>query len=191
MSRPRVLLDVDGPLTAGFFDAACLVLREMGFAHARPEAISEWDIMRSFGVPPEVERAAYEELRRPGLAASFAPREGARELVAEISEWADVYAVTSPLPGSPTWASERAAWLGELGLPEKRVVHAHAKYLVSGDALVDDRDSHLEAWSAEHPRGLAVLWREPHNARSSWAGPSATGYAELRVWLDSLRGTRP
>lgn len=185
--RPRILCDVDGPLTPGFFEECCRVLRELGIAGARPDAIDRWDILEAFRVPIDVGEAAYAALRAPGIARGFLPRPGAANLVRELQTFADVYAVTAPL-GGPFWADDREAWLREhLAIPPERVVSVRDKRVVAGDALVDDKVSTLEAWSAAHPAGLAILWREPHNAREEWGGPSASTYEELLAYLRGLR----
>lgn len=185
--RKRILLDVDGPLTPGFFGECCRVLRELGVARAVPEKIDRWDILEAFGVPEDVGREAYARLRRPGVALAFEPHPGARELVEELQSFADVYAVTAPL-GGPHWADDREAWLRDrLGIPADRVVSARDKRVVVGDALVDDKLSTLVSWQAEHPGGLAVLWRESHNAAEAWAGPDATTYEGLLAYLRALK----
>lgn len=182
MSRPRVLLDVDGPLTLGFVEAACAALRDLG-VDAQPERCTEWDIMRAFGVDAATEKAAYAALHRPGIAAAFEPRVGALEFVDFLRGWADVVAVTAPL-GSPTWAHERDVWLrSQLGFAAKEIVHTSAKHLIAGDALVDDKCSNLRDWCAAWPRGLGVLWEEPYNASDLWPTRAST-YADLRFRLE-------
>ncbi len=189
MKRPRILLDVDGPLTRGFFVTACALLREHGYGEAQPHTLDQWDIFRSFNASDEVEASVRAWLREPGVASDFMPNVGAQAFVAELQEWADVYAVTAPLDGSPTWGHDRETWLAEhFNIPAERVVLCRDKSVVVGDALVDDRLSYLTAWAAAHPRGLAVLWRESHNASSKWNGPSVAGYHDLRSYLNGLRG---
>jgi 5'(3')-deoxyribonucleotidase len=186
--RPRILLDVDGPLTRTFFDRACALLREHGVP-AQPNQIDRWNIFESFGAGIQVEQAVRARLERPGVACGFLPNDGAREFLAELRTWADVYAVTAPLDGSETWTYDREVWLREeLGFKADRVVHARDKRLVAGDAFVDDKHSSVASWSREYPSGLAILWRESHNAADAWAGPSARTYDELRAYLDALRG---
>jgi 5'(3')-deoxyribonucleotidase len=185
--RPTIGLDVDGPLTDGFWDAACQVLRDLGVAHAEAARIDRWDIMEAFSVPADVAAEAYRRLRLPGVAAYFAPNPGAVEFVRDLQSWADVYAVTSPL-GGPAWAHDRESWCRDVvGIQLDRVVQTRDKTVVAVDALVDDKLSTVEAWSRRHPAGLAVLWRAPHNASLPWAGPAAWGYAELVSYLDALR----
>lgn len=184
--RARVLLDVDGPLTDGFFEIACEYLRAEGIA-AYPRLITNWDLFRSFDVPADVERCVRTRLRGPGIAAAFTPRPGALEFVEGLREWADVYAVTAPLDGSPTWGNEREVWLAErLGFDLRHVVSARDKTVVVGEALVDDKHATIETWQTAHPRGLAILWREAHNESDRWHSV-ASDYAGLMGWLDALR----
>jgi 5'(3')-deoxyribonucleotidase len=186
LRRPRIGLDVDGPLTDGFWDAACRVLRDLGIAHARTEKIDRWDIMQAFGVPPEIAAEAYGRLREAGLALNFKPNAGAIEFVRELQEWADVYAVTSPLGGAH-WAHEREVWLRDvMGIPFDRTISVRDKTVIALDALVDDKLATIEAWSKAYPAGVAVLWRAMHNAKEPWAGPAAWNYDELRAWLGAL-----
>jgi len=70
------------------------------------------------------------------------------------------------------------------------VIHARDKRLVGGDAFVDDKLKSLEEWSSEHPRGLAILWREPHNETDATKWPSSLavhGYLGLTLILEALR----
>lgn len=184
--RPRVLLDVDGPLTRGFWVASCALLRQMGYSGSWPDAIRKWEIGDSFDVSPEHREQLYEALRRPGVAYSFAPRQGAEEFLARLREWADPYACTSPLDGSDTWAGERERWLRDvLGFPLDKIVQARDKSVVRADAIVDDKQEHLEAFERENPGALVVAWDMPYN--QGWRGPRASGFAEVSAWLEGMR----
>jgi 5'(3')-deoxyribonucleotidase len=185
MTRPRILLDCDGPLTDGFAELACAFLRQKGFV-AYPRLISGWDIFKSFDVPAAIEREVRSQLQKPYVAQSFLARDGSRRFLEDVRRWADVYAVTAPLDGSPTWAYDRERWLvSNLGFKHDEIVFARDKAIVRGDALVDDRHSHVVAWQEAHPDGVAVLWREPHNAKDAWARV-ASSYDGLRAWLKPL-----
>ncbi len=177
--RPRLLIDVDGPLTDGFFEAACALLREQG-VKAHPRDIKDWNIFKSFAVSAKVEKKVRASLRGAGVASAFKPRHGAREFLAELRKWADVYAVTAPLDLSPTWAHEREEWLVEkLGFEHNHIISARHKRLIKGDILIDDKIDTITEWQTEHPEGLAVLWRESHNAGEIWP-VSGRDYDELR-----------
>lgn len=180
--RPRVLIDVDGPLTRGFFVKVCELLRAEGVTHAKPSAIDRWNVFESFGVSPEVERRVRERLGLPGIAKEFKPNTGAGPFLARLRQWADVYAVTAPLDGAPTWTHDREIWLFDrLGFTPERVIHARDKSIVGGDVFVDDRLANVEQWAAAHPGGLAVLWLEPHNEADAltWPRETAASYEHL------------
>ncbi len=186
MRRPRILMDVDGPLTRGFFVKVCEYLRDEGVA-AHPDLIDRWNVFEAFGVGPEVERIVRDRLCLAGVARGFAQRPGAGPFLAELRTWADVYAVTAPFDGSPTWAHDRESWLRDrLGFTANHVVHARDKHLIAGDALIDDRVSTLRAWRDAHP-GFAIAWHETHNAADGWNGPRVRDYDELRAHLEYLR----
>lgn len=185
--RPRILLDVDGPLTPDFFEAFCRELRRQGI-DATPDKITEYDIGRSFGISPKLNRHVYKQLQRPGVASSFKPALGALELVFGLRQWADVYAVTAPLDGSPTWSFEREEWLmDKFNFARSEIVHARDKRLIAGDAFVDDKLVHLVDWSKEYPQKLAIMWSEAHNSREPWTGARANNYKELYDILETLR----
>lgn len=162
--RPLILLDVDGPLTVGFMEAACAHLRDLGVTDATASRISDWDLAKAFGASAEIEAEMYARLRREGVAASFAPRPGARDFVERLRKWSRVVAVTAPLKGSRTWVYERSAWLREhLDFAAYDVVNADDKSLVCGDALVEDRVSNLVSWCDAWPFKLGVVWDEAYN----------------------------
>jgi 5'(3')-deoxyribonucleotidase len=185
--KPIVLLDVDGPLTMGFFSAACAELCKEGVP-ATTKALTRWDFFAALNVPIDVEERVRKRLRRPGVAAAFPPNFGAKKFLKDLRQWADVYAVTSPLDGSPTWAYDREQWLAEyLGFDGRHVISARDKRLVAGDAFVDDKLEHLVEWRAAWPKGLPIMWTEPHNEADEWSGPRARDYAGLVDWLGSLQ----
>jgi 5'(3')-deoxyribonucleotidase len=84
------------------------------------------------------------------------------------------------------WMTERTEWLGDyFGWTKAEVVFTSAKYLVIGDAFLDDKPEHVANWTAHHPNGLGMLWRIP-NTRTM------TEYDKYRVtsWqqvIDRLR----
>lgn len=186
--RPVILLDVDGPLTTGMVEVTCGYLREEGL-DAHPHLVTQWDICRSFGAPPDVVARVYARLREPGVAESFRPREGAEELVANLRRWARVVAVTAPLDGSPTWAQEREVWLTDyLDFHPDDMMSVRDKTLVRGDAIVDDKFATVKAWAEAWGRE-AVLWNAPYNVRESWQ-PRASDYFELLGLLNHLKETK-
>ncbi len=186
--RPRVLLDVDGPLTRGFFEVGCAFIREVLGIDARYEDVRDWDIRRAFKLSESDGRLLWEHMQAPRVARRFRPNPGALEFVTWLRSWAEALAVTAPFDGAPTWAHDRECWLSaHLDIGAREVYSCRCKGPVRGDALVDDRPEHLRYWQEENPAGLTILWREPHNAGSDWTGPSVAGYEDLRRYLEALR----
>ncbi|HEX3865626.1 MAG TPA: hypothetical protein VHV78_02700, partial [Gemmatimonadaceae bacterium] len=44
------------------------------------------------------------------------------------------------------------------------------KFRFAGDVFVDDKTSAVAEWRAAHPKGAAIRWSTPHNARDQWDG---------------------
>lgn len=190
LTRPRILLDVDGVLTHGFVETVCRMLREYeGFDNrdmAFPEHVDQWDIMRALKVPALLEEKVYDRMKEPGVAMTFEPIPGSQEFVAELNQWAEVYAVTSPM-GGPHWAHDREDWLFKhYEMPRRRVASIRAKHIIYGHALVDDKLSHLVEFTEEWPRSMGILFRIPPNRHDKWP-IEASNYTELRALLERLR----
>lgn len=184
-TRPRILLDVDGVLTHGFVELVCKHLAEFGF-NVTFDQVDQWDIMKAFQVPPDVEQEVYQRMKLPGVANSFTPIDGSIDFVKSLREWADVYIVTSPM-GGPNWAHDREEWLYKhYGIPAKKVASVREKLIVRGDVFVDDKLSHLVEWSKEHPEGKAVLFRIPPNRHDAWPHEAST-YADLGTHVAHLK----
>lgn len=115
-------------------------------------------------------------------------RAGAGPFLAELRTWADVYAVTAPLDGAPTWTHDRETWLFDrLDFAPDRIIHARDKSIIGGDAFIDDRVSSVRAWDRTHLDGLGIVWAEPHNAADAWLGPRVGTYEALAALLEGLR----
>lgn len=186
--RPRILLDVDGPLTLGYVEQVLALLRASGIKNATLENVRTWDVLASFDVPPEVEAAVGVIMRGRDVAGEFPLREGALEFVAGLRTWARVVAVTAPLAGSPTWQSERDEWLRDrLGFDKRDVVQCDDKTLVVGDAILDDKPANVAAWLAANPGKLALLWGESYN-RGEYLYPRVDSFAEATDYLESMMG---
>lgn len=185
--RPRLLFDVDGVLSHGFTEAMCRALTRLLGRVCDPADVAQWDIVKSFGAEA-VESAAYEEMKKEGVCRAFEPNAGSQELIAWCQEWADVYAVTSPL-GSVWWAKEREEWLTELyKLHHHRVASVHDKFIVDGDAMIEDKTPNLVRWAHEHPEGVPILFRIGPNRHDVWHGLEAYNYDELKSFLRLVRG---
>lgn len=184
--RPTILLDVDGPLTTGVVDVVCASLREQGIANARPEGVTQWDICKAFGADPLQTKVAWAVLGRRGVCSLFEPREGAKEFVLGLRDWADVRAVMAPFD-SPTWASERAGWLKEhLGFGRDEIISCHDKSIIRGDALLDDKIENVLGWQVANPSGMSLLWAAPYNSAAQWSA-RVDGFAQANAWLEGFQ----
>lgn len=163
--RKRLLCDVDGVIAdfSGFY--LKLVERVCGCVYAR-EQVTQWSMKDSLGLPDWVEEDVNRLIHEPGSGRTIEAFPGAVEAVRALSAAYDLYFVTSPFSSAPTWVHDREQWLDDRFGRElaRKVVHTDRKYLVAGDAIVDDKPSHVEEWSAAHPTGVAVLWSTPANA---------------------------
>lgn len=187
MRKPVILLDVDGPLTEGFMEQMCVILRDEGIEEAYPHFITDWDVCKGFGVPHSITTRAYERMREPGVCLGFRPNEGAREFVENIRRWAKVLAVTAPLNGSPTWAQEREVWLTDhLDFKVEEVISARDKTHVYGDILVDDKVKTIRSWAARWHGSEGILYNESYNVMEAW-NPRAGDYFDLLGLLAPLK----
>ena len=171
MKRKRLLIDADEVLAD--FQLAIFELAEKLFGHKlTSHNFDTWDI---FGAFPQHERdALFDIIEKPGFCKTIRPVPGALEAVQELRKHVDVHPVTSPFSSS-TWVSERYAWLhDEFGFKRKDIVFTQAKFLVNGDALLDDSPKHVTSWLEEYPEKMGMLWHIP-NTRT------LTQYDHLRV----------
>ncbi len=171
MKRKRLLVDVDevlGDFQTPVFD----ILHTLFNKRLTPWDYDSWDIFETFS---DNERAAvFAEMEKPGFCRNIQPTLGSIDAIKELRQHVDVYPVTSPFH-SQAWVSERNEWLAEhFGFAKREVVHTGSKFLVSGDAILDDNPLHVKSWLEEHPNGLGMLWHIP-NTRN------LTQYDPMRV----------
>lgn len=184
MSKPVILLDVDGPLTDGFNARFCEYLQDEG-VEAHPHLTTSWNF--SNYASGEVIRRVYNRMRETGTCLHFAPNEGAKDFVYALRQWATVIAVTAPLNGAPTWANEREVWLTDhLDFKVEEVISARDKTHVHGDVLVDDKLANIIAYKTRWPNAEAILWTAPYNAREAW-NPRAADYYDVLGLLARLK----
>lgn len=176
VARPRVLVDVDEVL-ADFQGPALDIMYDVTGRRYVPLDFEVWDI---FSILSEEERqAVFERIEVPGFCSSIDPKEGAIEAIKEIQTFADVYPVTSPFHSLP-WVVERTKWLGDFfGWKKSDVVFTSAKFLVGGDALIDDRPENVIKWSEHHPDGLPILWHLPNTRNMPYDDIRATTWTEV------------
>lgn len=185
MNRPRILLDVDG-VSADFITPCLDAIHAHTGRRFAPEDVTDWDIMKSLGIGTEDAIAIYKSMERPGLCMDIPVYPDAREGIASLREWADVWAVTAPF-GGPHWMYERDRWLVErLGFHKSHVLHvrSEAKPGIVGDALVEDKTSTLKAWSAAHPNKRGVLFLRNYNQNDGWVGDFARDWTGLTMLLE-------
>lgn len=178
MTRPRVLLDVDGVLADFLTPFLHHINHYWGTSHTLDD-MTKWDMYDSFDVPQEIRRLVDSKINEAGFAQTLKLLPGAKDGVAELQRIADVYIVTSPW-SSPTWHHDRRLWLKEhFGIGGNYLITTKAKHVVAGDVLIDDKTSTLEHWQKCHPRGLPIRWPGPNNRWDpSYDGITAESWGE-------------
>ncbi len=176
--KPRLLIDSDNVLS-NFVESALGVLKELTGETYTPEQVTEYDIMKSLGIPADITEEAYRLMKVPGFCRDIPVFPGAEDGMARLKGYADIFVVTSPLGDAPLWAGEREKWLWKyFGITRKRIVSAPTKYVIAGDIFVDDKTSALVEWERFHD-GIAVQWTTPHNLNDGWTGVTTNNWTEL------------
>jgi 5'(3')-deoxyribonucleotidase len=180
MTRPRVLLDVDGVL-ADFVGHTLTLLGDMAPAGGR-DAFTSWDMLSAMSPRARAETEA--RWRRPGWCLTMPVCTGAQNAVDRIGLRADVVYVTAPMHGAPHWMYERSLWLErQFAADPRAIVFAHDKSLVSGNVFVDDRAENVDEWAAAHPDSTALLWDAPYNRH--WV-PAGRNSMRVAAWADVI-----
>ncbi len=153
----RVLFDCDGVIV-DYIDTYLKVAAKFGIKR-KIEEITQWDCEKSLGLSERENFMINQAMQGPGVAREMRPYPEAVDWVHKIARIADVYFVTSPYRGSPTWVHDRSEWLvryfSDLG---EKVIHTKHKELVVGDVFVDDKFEHVEKWEVHNPGKIAFLW---------------------------------
>jgi 5'(3')-deoxyribonucleotidase len=169
--RKRLLVDVDEVL-ADFQTPMFEALYELYGRRASAEDCEVWDCFSLMS--PNEKKGVFSIIEHPGWCRALKPKDGAIEAIARLRELVDVYAVTSHFPTSRTWVHERDEWLQDhFKFDRRHIVHTSSKFIISGDAFLDDNPDHVMSWLRENPTGLAMLWHIP-NTRN-------LGFDHLRV----------
>lgn len=179
--RPRILVDVDGPMADFMSPALEAIFRATGRRFTAADHTRGWDLFTGLGLSDAEIKETFDVLQQPGVCLGIPVVEGASDGVKELRKFADVWAVTSPFGGTH-WMHERDAWLvRNLGFDKKHVLHVRgeAKHGVVGDMLVEDKIDTLVSWRDAHPRGVPVLFEYPYNRNHGWDGVSVPDWPLL------------
>lgn len=160
--RPILLIDCDGVLS-DFVTHVVATLRDLGLGEYSPEQVDRFDFAAALGLTPIVIERLHREIEGFSWCARMPALRAARDLDA-LRDQVDVVCVSCPWATSRYWAGERIAWLEEhAGFEARDIVQCRRKRIVHGDVLVDDHVETVEHWQADHPRGIGLLWENPHN----------------------------
>lgn len=187
--RPVILLDLDG-VAVNFIAGALPLIHEITGRLHHHDDVDQFMIEKALGLDAEQTAALYKRVADEGWCRGLPAYDGAKEGVEALQAFADVIPVTLPFD-SPFWVREREAWVLEhLGIPREKVHHTHEKWRVVGDALVDDKVSHLVSWKEKHPHGRAVLFKRRYNQDGSWKGPTVEDWPHLVGSLEAYFSSR-
>ena len=168
-----VLLDIDG-VAANFIEGCLPIIKEItGRDHAHDD-VNQWLVEKALGLTDDETKTLYDRIVQPGWVRALPVYEGAKEGVARLREFAEVHPVTAHFYTCPHWVHEREAWILEhFGIPATDIVHTHAKHLVAGDVLVEDKTATLVKWMQRQHHGNAVRMRRKYNEGEDWKRPGA------------------
>lgn len=180
MTRPRILVDVDGVL-ADFLTPCLQAVEAQTGRSYHPDDVSTWDIMDGLCIDEETSKAIYASMQFEGMCLGMSPYEGARVGVDRLRSLGDVWAVTSPFGGTH-WMHERDAWLVKhMGFHKDQVLHVRgrAKHAVRGNVLIEDKVSTLREWRASNPYGIPLLFERRYNLGEGWDGLGASNWDQI------------
>ena len=160
MGRPVILLDIDG-VVCDFVGPVVGLINSRLATNYKPSDVTDWDIMGSLGVGKIDAGVVYSRIKSEGFCAGLPAYPGAKDGVAALMEMAEVHPCTSPF-ASKYWLAEREQWLVNFGFSRKAVTFTHAKHLMRGDILVDDKAETISRWGLTNPTG-ALLYNQPWN----------------------------
>ena len=175
LRRPVVLVDVDDVLCNFVGKLLALYNADHGTAFT-PEDLTTWDMAAVCG--PQI----YDYFTRPGLFGGddMLPMPGAKAAMGRLSQWCDLYALTSLPPKAIAIgaARDRNAWCRSHFPMLKGTIIAAVKSSVWGDVLLDDKPSNLEGGAF-----LGVLMDRPHNRDYTGAAPRVMGWDEAEQMI--------
>jgi 5'(3')-deoxyribonucleotidase len=181
--RKRLLVDVDEVL-ADFAKPMFETLYELYGRRLTPEDCDVWDCFTMLA--PNEKKGVFSIIEHPGWCAALKPTPGAQDAVTKLRDLVDLYAVSSHFPTSRTWVYERDIWLREhFNFDRGHIIHTSAKYLINGDAFLDDNPEHVIKWFREHLTGLAMLWHIPNTRTLPYDDLRVRGWDEV---IERVRG---
>lgn len=181
MKRPRILVDVDGPMADFVAPALEAIFQVTGRRFKASDHVNGWDIFAGLGLSEDETTEVFRVMQVPGLCLGIPMVDGAREGIEALREFAQVWAVTSPF-GGEHWMHERDAWLvRNLGFHKDDVLHVRAasKHGVYGNMLIEDKIETLKEWEAAWPGSEAVLFEFSYNCNAGWTGHSISNWPDL------------
>jgi 5'(3')-deoxyribonucleotidase len=187
MKRPRILVDVDGPMADFVAPALEAIFQVTGRRFNASDHVNGWDLFAGLGLSEDETKEVFRVMQVPGLCLGIPMVEGAREGIEELRRFAQVWAVTSPF-GGDHWMHERDAWLvRNLGFHKDDVLHVRAasKHGVYGNMLIEDKIETLQAWKAAWPGETPMLFELSYNRNAGWDGASAADWSSLVAWAST------
>lgn len=181
MKRPRILIDVDGPMADFVTPALEAIFQVTGRRFKVSDHVNGWDLFSGLGLSDDEIKEVFRAMQVPGLCLGIPVVDGAREGIEELRKVADVWAVTSPF-GGEHWMHERDAWLvRNLGFHKKDVLHVRgeSKHGVFGNMLIEDKIDTLRTWQAAWPTETPVLFELSYNKNEGWSGVVVDNWPSL------------
>lgn len=184
MKRPRILIDVDGPMADFVPPALEAIFQVTGRRFKASDHVNGWDLFAGLGLSDDETKEVFRVMQVPGLCLGIPMVDGAREGIEELRKFAQVWAVTSPF-GGDHWMHERDAWLvRNLGFHKDDVLHvrAAAKHGVYGNMLIEDKIDTLRSWHEAWPKEAPVLFELSYNRDAGWDGIAVDNWPILVAW---------
>ena len=162
--KDRILVDVDGVLA----DFSQHVINKLRLRKEMTvEDVTQWDIFSLLEekFSPYHKKMALEMMDDMSFWKTLPVMDGAKEGVQSLLYMGyEVVFVTSPWDTCIGWNVARYKWLQEhFNCQPHQLVITHAKYLVHGLTLIDDREAHIEEWCSRHGAHSAMLFGAAYN----------------------------
>ncbi len=160
---PDILIDCDGVMGDTVGDVIALVNSKLGTSFKRDD-VNLHEIFLSLGIPDK-EYIWDDDVAYNNFCLKMSHYPEAKAAVKELQSFCNVYCVTAPGAVSP-WMHERVEWLAQnMGIGKRNIIQTHAKYMVAGNMLIDDRADHIIKWKDRwwnDRRAIGVLFETPY-----------------------------